>query len=94
MAGGTTFHFVTEGLAKALELAREVGGGDVDIAGGASAVRQAVSSGELDELSLDIVPVLLGSGERLFEEGFTAGLEQLDSEPSPWVTHVRYRIAS
>ncbi|MCW2796915.1 dihydrofolate reductase family protein [Nocardioides sp.] len=92
MAGGTTFHFVTEGLGRALELAREAGDGDVDIAGGASAVRQALSAGELDELTLDIVPVLLGSGERLFDAGTRAGIELLEGEHSAWATHVRYRI--
>lgn len=91
MAGGTTFHFVTDGIEKALELARAAGDGDVDIAGGASAVRQALQAGELDELSLDIIPVLLGSGERLFD-GVEAELELLESEHSPWATHVRYRI--
>jgi dihydrofolate reductase len=92
MAGGTTFHFVTDGLERALELARAAGGGDVDVAGGASTVRQALSAGEVDELSLDIVPVLLGSGERIFDEGFQAGLELVEGEHSPWATHVRYRV--
>ncbi|MCW2766652.1 MAG: 5-amino-6-(5-phosphoribosylamino)uracil reductase [Nocardioides sp.] len=92
MAGGTTFHFVTEGLERALELARTAGGGDVDIAGGASTVRQALRAGELDEFAFDIVPVLLGSGERLFDEGIRAGFELLEGEHSPWATHVRYRI--
>ncbi|MDT7744653.1 MAG: hypothetical protein QOE59_3731 [Actinomycetota bacterium] len=67
MEGGTTFHFVTGGFQEALEQAREAGNGDVDISGGASAVRQALAAGELDELTLDIAPVLLGSGERIFE---------------------------
>jgi dihydrofolate reductase len=73
-------------------LAREAGGGDVDVAGGASAVRQALHSGELDELTLDIVPVLLGSGERIFDSGLDVRLEQAEAEHSPWATHVRYRI--
>ena len=93
MAGGTTFHFVTEGLDRALELAREAGGGDVDIAGGASAVRQALAAGEVDELSLDIIPVLLGQGERIFDETTVVSLELLETEHSPWATHVRYRIS-
>jgi dihydrofolate reductase len=92
MAGGTTFHFVTDGFEAALALAREAGGGDVDVAGGASAVRQALHSGELDELTLDIVPVLLGSGERIFDSGLDVRLEQAEAEHSPWATHVRYRI--
>jgi dihydrofolate reductase len=92
MAGGTTFHFVTEGFAAALARARDAGGGDVDVAGGASAVRQALHSGELDELTLDIAPVLLGSGERIFDEGLDVRLEQVEAEHSHWAVHVRYRL--
>ncbi|NYD41132.1 dihydrofolate reductase family protein [Nocardioides panaciterrulae] len=92
MAGGTTFHFVTDGFAAALALAREAGGGDVDIAGGASAVRQGLASGELDELTLDIAPVLLGSGERIFDGPADVALEPLEAEHSRWATHVRYRV--
>ncbi len=89
---GTTFHFVTGGFEEALALARAAGDGDVDVAGGASAVRQALLSHELDELTLDIAPVLLGSGERLFTEDVEVGLEPLEAEHSPWATHVRYRV--
>jgi dihydrofolate reductase len=91
MEGGTTFHFVTDGVARALELAREAGGGDVDVAGGASAVRQVIALGELDELTLDVAPVLLGSGERPLD-GVAATLEQVEVEHSPWATHLRYRF--
>jgi dihydrofolate reductase len=92
MAGGTTFHFVTGGFEEALRLAREAGNGDVDVAGGASTVRQAVTSGELDELTLDIVPVLLRSGERIFDGTVDVRLEPLEAEHSPWATHVRYAV--
>jgi dihydrofolate reductase len=92
MEGGTTFHFVTDGFEHALAMAREAGDGDVDIAGGGSTVRQALGSGQLDELTLDIVPVLLGSGERLFEGDVNVSLEPVEAEHSPWVTHVRYGI--
>jgi dihydrofolate reductase len=92
MSGGTTFHFVTEGFAEALAQARAAGNGDVDISGGASAVRQALAAGELDELTLDIAPVLLGRGERIFAEDVTPTLEVLEAEHSPLTTHVRYRI--
>jgi len=90
---GTTFHFVTDGFdaayAQAVEAAGDAG---VDIAGGASTVRQALVAGVVDELTLDIAPVLLGSGERIFEEG----AETFDFVPvevlhSPLTTHVRYR---
>ena len=91
MQGGTTFHFVTGGLAAALAAAREAGDGDVDIAGGASVVRQAIQAGELDELTLDIAPVVLGAGESLWE-GVRPHLEIVEAEHSPAVTHVRYRV--
>jgi dihydrofolate reductase len=61
MAGGTTFYFVTQGFDAALELAHAAAGDDdVDIAGGASTVRQAFAAGSIDELVLHVVPVLLG----------------------------------
>ncbi|WFR66353.1 dihydrofolate reductase family protein [Curtobacterium flaccumfaciens] len=93
LEGGTIFHFVTEGFdaayAQALAVAGDAG---VDIAGGASTVRQALAAGVVDELTLDIAPVLLGSGERIFADGS----ESFDFEPvevlhSPLTTHVRYR---
>ncbi len=93
MAGGTTFHFVTGGFDSAFAQAREAAGDDgVDIAGGASSVRQALTAGVVDELTLDIVPVLLGAGERLFD-----GVEDLRLEPvevlhSPAATHIRYAV--
>jgi dihydrofolate reductase len=92
MDGGTTFHFVTEGFDAAYAAAREAAGdGDVDIAGGASTVRQALTAGVIDELNLAVGPVLLGSGERLFD-----GIESFEFEPaevlhSPLATHIRYR---
>jgi dihydrofolate reductase len=90
--GGTTFHFVTEGFARALQLARAAGDGDVHVAGGASTVRQALQAGEVDELSLDLAPVLLGHGERIFDDTIPGTLEQVASEPSELVTHLRYRV--
>lgn len=92
MAGGTTFHFVTGGFDAAYALAQEAAGGrGVDIAGGASTVRQALDAGVIDELVLDIAPVLLGGGESPF-----AGVRDFDFEPvealhSPLTTHIRYR---
>jgi dihydrofolate reductase len=68
MAGGTTFHFVTEGPEVALERAFDAArGADVRLGGGASAVRQYLAAGLVDELHVAIAPVLLGAGERLFE---------------------------
>ena len=93
MEGGTTFHFVTEGFDVAFERA-EAAAGDlgVDIAGGASTVRQAFAAGVIDELMLDVVPVLLGAGERLFDGVQDPGLQPVEVIHSPRATHVRYRI--
>ncbi len=90
--GGTTFHFVTAGFDAAVEQARAAGDGDVDIAGGASTVRQALAAGTIDELVLDIAPVLLGAGERLFDDVEDPGLEPFEVTPSPHATHIRYRV--
>jgi dihydrofolate reductase len=93
MAGGTTFSFVTEGFDAAMEQARAAAGNaDVTIAGGASTVRQALAAGVLDELTLDIAPVLLGGGERLFDGVADPGLTPVDATHSPHATHIRYRI--
>jgi dihydrofolate reductase len=94
MEGGTTFHFVTGGFDAAFAQAREAAGeGEIDIAGGASTVRQALAAGVIDELVLDIAPVLLGQGERIFDETMTGmALELVESVHSPYVTHVRYRV--
>jgi dihydrofolate reductase len=92
MEGGTTFHFVTDGFDAAYAAAQEAAGEEgIDIAGGASTVRQALNAGVVDELVLDIAPVLLGAGERQFD-----GVESFDFEPvevlqSPLATHIRYR---
>ena len=69
MEGGTTFHFVTDGIESALEqrAARRRDGKDVSLAGGASAAQQYLRAGLVDEMEIHLVPVLLGSGERLFE---------------------------
>lgn len=91
MAGGTTFHFVTDGFDAAYARAVETAGAaGVDIAGGASTVRQALDAGVIDELTLDIAPVLLGSGERIFE-GVRFDFEPVEVLHSPLATHIRYR---
>lgn len=67
MEGGTTFHFVTDGIHAALKRAREAAGGlDVRIGGGVSTIRQYLQAGLIDHLHLVMSPVLLGSGESLF----------------------------
>jgi dihydrofolate reductase len=94
MDGGTTFHFVTGGFDAAYAQAREAAGDDgVDIAGGASTVRQALIAGVVDELTLDIAPVLLGSGERIFDGVASFGMEPVEVLHSPLATHIRYRRA-
>jgi dihydrofolate reductase len=93
MQGGTTFYFVTDGIESALRRAREAAGDrDVMIAGGAQAVQQFLRAGHLDELHLHLVPVVLGSGERLFENVGEPKLRIERVISSPAVTHLRYRI--
>lgn len=92
MAGGTTFHFVTEGIEVALERAVEAAdGADVRLGGGASTIQQYLRAGLLDELHMVIVPVLLGDGERLFDrlDGGPEGYECTEFVSSSAVTHVR-----
>jgi dihydrofolate reductase len=95
MAGGTTFHFVTDGIERALERAKESADGrDVRLWGGADVINQYLAAGLLDELELHIVPVLLGGGARLFAGLGGAGveLEQIRAVEAPGVTHVKYRV--
>ncbi|MFH0517276.1 dihydrofolate reductase family protein [Streptomyces sp. M41] len=93
--GGTTFTFVTDGIHDALDRAKAVAGRrNVDIAGGASTVRQYLAQGLIDELHLHVVPALLGDGLRLFEG---PGLGRRDLEPlamvaTPSATHLKYRF--
>src|SRR3954453_10456812 len=93
MQGGTTFHFVTGGFDAALAQAKAVAGdAEVDIAGGASTVRQALRAGAIDDLTLDVIPVLLGAGERLFDGVDGLLFEPVDVVHSPRATHVRYDV--
>jgi dihydrofolate reductase len=93
MAGGTTFHFVTDGFDSALEQAKAAADDrEVAIAGGASTVRQALAAGAIDQLMLDISPVLLGAGERPFDGVPDPGLVPFEVSASPLATHIRYRV--
>ena len=93
MEGGTTFHFVN-GFDDALAAAAAVAGDlPIDIAGGASAVRQGLQARILDELVLDIAPVLLGAGERLFDDVSELHAEPVEVSTSPHATHVVYRLS-
>jgi dihydrofolate reductase len=90
--GGTTFAFVTEGIEAALDEARAAAGEkDVYVAGGADAVRQYLGAGLVDELQINLAPVLLGSGTRLFD-GPPSELELIRVVEAPAVTHLKYRV--
>jgi dihydrofolate reductase len=94
MDGGTTFHFVTDGIDAALDRAREAAdGGDVAIAGGARTVNAYLQAGAIEELHVHVAPVLLGAGERLFD-GVAADLrlEPVQLTGSPGATHIKYRV--
>jgi dihydrofolate reductase len=93
LEGGTTFHFVTDGIEAALVRARDAAGGkDVSLAGGAHVVQQYLAAGLLDELLVSIVPLILGGGARLFDNlGEPAPrLRQVQAVEAPGVTHIRY----
>lgn len=93
--GGTSFTFVTDGLASAIGQARVAAAGrDVAVAGGGTIVRQAIREGLVDQLDLDIAPVLLGAGMRLFEAGDQEAIELTPTRAvdTPEVTHLRYRV--
>lgn len=93
MDGGTTYHFVTDGIESALAEARAAAGdGDVSVHGGATTINQYLAAGLIDELRLHIVPFTLGAGTRLFEGVPPLKLEQVKSRASASVTHVTYRV--
>jgi dihydrofolate reductase len=93
MAGGTTYHFVTDGIESALAQAKEAAAGkDVMLLGGGDVIRQYLEAGLVDELELHVVPVLLGDGARIFGNSPDVRLEQLRSVEAPGVTHLKYRV--
>ena len=95
MDGGTTFHFVTDGTEAALERAEAAAGDrDVRISGGADVVRQYIEAGLVNEIQLQLVPVLLGDGIRIFEHlaDGPIELERTRVVESPDVTHLRFRV--
>lgn len=91
MRGGTTFHFVTDGIHAALERAAQAANGrDIRLGGGVATIRQYLQAGLIDEMHLAIAPVLLGSGEHLFA-GLDApklGYHRTEHVPTPGATHV------
>ncbi len=95
MSGGTTFHFVTDGIESALAQARRAAAGkDVVIGGGAKAIQQYLAAGLVDEMEIHIVPLLLGDGERLFAnlDAYKLKLEPIRAIAGPGVTHLKYRV--
>lgn len=97
MAGGTTYHFITDGIKSALEQAMHAAGGkDVVLWGGAQVANQYLAAGLLNELELHVVPVVLGDGARLFENLGDAKvqLEQVRAVQAPGVTHIKYTVVA
>lgn len=94
--GGTTFYFVTDGMASALEQAKAAARGkDVRISGGAQVIRQFLKAHLVDEFTLHVAPEILGSGVSLFDHLAPGDVkaEQVQAIPSALVTHITYRIA-
>jgi dihydrofolate reductase len=90
-----TFSFVTDGIEHAVRRAQTAAdASDVLVMGGPRIAQQAIGAGLVDEISLHVVPVLLGAGSRLFEHlGPKAiELERIDLIASPQVTHLRFRV--
>jgi dihydrofolate reductase len=93
MKGGTTFHFVTDGVESAVAQAREAAGDrDVSINGGADTIQQTLRTGLLDELEIHVTPLILGGGARLLENIGDAKFELVRAVDAPGVTHVKYRV--
>jgi len=93
LEGGTSFTFVTGGIRAALEMARRAAAGrDVSLAGGAKAAQQYLAAGLVDEMEINLVPTLLGSGERLFDGvgDDLHGLELVRTVATPTVTHLKF----
>ena len=93
LEGGNTFTFVTNGIEAALEQARRAAGGkDVSLAGGARAAQEYLAAGLVDEMAISLIPTLLGSGERLFNDvgDDLDGLKLVRTVAAPQVTHLKF----
>jgi dihydrofolate reductase len=91
MEGGTTFHFVTDGIEAALDRAKAAAGdNDVKIGGGVSTVRQYLQAGLIDELHFAIAPVVLGQGEAMFTglDLYAMGFKMTEHAATELATHV------
>ncbi|ALV47734.1 hypothetical protein MB46_16590 [Arthrobacter alpinus] len=93
MEGGTTFFFVTEGIKAALEKARSASAGaNVAISGGAQTLNQYLAAGLVDELTVSLVPITIGAGERLFTDVGSIECELMDTHSTGLVTHLKYKV--
>lgn len=95
--GGNSFTFVTDGVESALEQATDAAAGmDVNLGGGAETAQQYLAAGLIDEMQINLVPVLLGSGSRLLDnlEPGDLKLELIRTVAAPGVTHLKYRVQS
>lgn len=92
MEGGTTFHFVTDGIHSALERARAAAGDrNVAVAGGAGTINQYLADQLIDELRVHLTPTIIGAGERLFDGVPSMAFEQVSARGATAVTHIVYR---
>jgi dihydrofolate reductase len=94
--GGTTFHFINDGIESALTRARTAAGDrDIRIGGGADLIQQYLNAGLVNEFTISIAPVVLGEGTRLFDsiKFGQVSLELIDTIPSPRATHLRYAVS-
>lgn len=94
--GGTTFHFVNDGIEDALRRARDAAGAkDVRICGGRDVVLQYLNAGLVDELLLSVAPTFLGGGLRLFDgiAKSRVAVDIVEAVSSPKVTHLRYAVS-
>lgn len=93
MEGGTTFTFVTKGIVAALEQAKAAAeGANVAITGGAETLNQYLAAGLVDELTISLVPITIGAGERLFVDTGNFECEQIGARSTGLVTHLKYKI--
>jgi dihydrofolate reductase len=95
MQGGTTYTFVTDGIEAALKQARAAAGDkNVGIWGGANIIREYLRAGLLDEMQIQLIPILLGGGVRLFEDLDPEGIElrRTSSIETPSATHFRFEV--
>jgi dihydrofolate reductase len=93
MEGGTTFHFVTDGIEAAYKQAKKAAGDrKIHVAGGANTVNQYLAAGIIDELWLHIAPTTIGSGARLFEGTPNLKLKPIEISGTELATHIRYKV--